>query len=184
VAAARERHRARPLERASRRTTMKTLHPTRNDLPESTRRTMITLLNERLASAIHLVIQSKVAHWNVRGPRFFQLHELFDQVYASATEWMDLIAERTAQLGGVAEGTLDVVTRRTRVPMYELSRVSGQEHLDALSSAIALFGADVRKAVDASAEAGDAATSDLFTEILRGSDKALWLLEAHLQAEQ
>jgi starvation-inducible DNA-binding protein len=145
---------------------------------------MIALLNERLAGAIHLVLQSKVAHWNVRGPRFFQLHELFDQIYASATEWADMIAERVAQLGGVAAGTVDMVSRRTRIPIYELSRVSGQEHLDALSSSVAIFAEDVRKAIDAASQAGDAATADLFTEITRGSDKALWLLEAHLQAEQ
>ena len=163
---------------------MATLHPTRNNLPQSTRTEMIGLLNERLASAIHLVIQAKVAHWNVRGPRFVPLHELFDQVYANATEWMDDLAERVAQLGGVAEGTLEMVGRRTRVPPYELSRVSGQEHLDALSHSVSIFGTDVRKAIDAAAEAGDAATSDLFTEIVRGVDEQLWMLEAHLHAEQ
>ncbi len=163
---------------------MATLHPTRNDLPESARKEAIVLLNERLASAIHLVLQSKTAHWNVRGPRFFQLHELFDRVYASATGWMDSLAERVAQLGGAAESTVALVAKRSRIPEYELSRVSGQEHVDALSRALAIFAADVRKAVDASAKIGDAGTSDLFTEISRGADEALWMLESHLLADQ
>lgn len=57
---------------------------TRNDLPESTRAAVIKLLNERLAASIDLQLQAKQAHWNVKGPNFVGLHELFDKVAGEA----------------------------------------------------------------------------------------------------
>lgn len=159
-------------------------YPTKNDLPESTRKPVIDLLNANLANAIDLSLQSKQAHWNVKGPDFIQLHELFDQVYAEATAWVDLIAERAVILGGVAEGPLKSVTQRTQLPAYGLDLSSGKEHVDALSRALSVFGKSIRAAIEASEEHGDADTADLFTEVSRGADKMLWFVEAHLQAEK
>ena len=56
------------------------LHQTKNDLPERTRSALADILNRRLADAIDLQLQAKQAHWNVRGPSFIALHELFDNL--------------------------------------------------------------------------------------------------------
>ena len=56
------------------------LFPTRNDLPASARAAMVRSLNQALADAFDLYSQVKQAHWNVKGPDFFQLHELFDAI--------------------------------------------------------------------------------------------------------
>lgn len=61
--------------------------------------------------------------------------------------------------------------------------MSGREHISALSGALAKFGAGAREAIDTAANAGNADTADLFTEISRGVDKLLWMVEAHLQAD-
>lgn len=163
---------------------MSRLLPTKNDLPESARREMTSLLNESLASGLDLVLQAKQAHWNVKGPDFLQLHELFDKVYEGATEWADDMAERAVQLGGLAEGTLEAVTKRTKLPAYGLTLTSGRDHLEAISGALALFDKSVRSAIDIADKAGDADTTDLFTEVSRGVDKMLWFVEAHLQGER
>ena len=63
----------------------------------------------------------------------------------------------------------------------EQSAVSGAEHVDALSSALARFGALVRDGIDQADDAGDKGTADLFTEISREIDKYLWFVEAHQQ---
>ena len=55
------------------------LHPTKNDLPEATRREVIALLNQRLASSIDLQTQCKQAHWNVKGPNFTQSSREIDK---------------------------------------------------------------------------------------------------------
>jgi len=163
---------------------MSRIHPTRNDLSEAIRKEMVPLLNAHLADGIDLALQAKQAHWNVKGPHFLPLHELFDKVYDEASEWNDLVAERAVQLGGTAEGTLQAVSGKTRLSAYKVELTSGKDHLEALSDALARYGRSVREAIDAADQAGDADTADLFTEISRASDKTLWFLESHLRGEE
>lgn len=144
---------------------------------------MIELLNKQLADVIDLGCQAKQAHWNVKGPHFIGLHELFDKVAEAAGEYADEIAERAVELGGVALGTVQIVSKQSRLTGYPLHLASGQEHVAALSGALAAFGAATRTAIDTAATAGDADTADLFTEISRGVDKLLWMVEAHGQAK-
>ena len=58
------------------------MHPTHNTLSQNIRAQSIELLNKHLAAAIDLHGQTKQAHWNVRGPNFIAIHELFDKVSA------------------------------------------------------------------------------------------------------
>src|SRR4029077_15949781 len=120
------------------------LNRTQNDLPEKVRRTMIVLLNQHLAEAIALGLQSKQAHWNVKGPHFIGLHELFDKVAEELEEFTDDIAERAVELGGVALGTIQIVAKHSRLDAYPLKIASGKQHVAALASALAKFGASTR----------------------------------------
>jgi starvation-inducible DNA-binding protein len=160
------------------------MYPTKNNLAEKVRVDVVELLNARLADAIDLFNQSKQAHWNVKGSQFIALHQLFDEIADHVEEYADSLAERAVQLGGVAEGTSQVVAKRTSLAPYELGLVSGRDHVDALSSALADFGGKVRTAIDTTDGRGDRDTADLFTEISRQVDKDLWFLEAHLQGER
>lgn len=157
------------------------LYPTKNDLPESTRREVIELLNARLADCIDLETQCKQAHWNVKGPSFIALHELFDDIHGAADEYADLIAERIVQLGGIAEGTVGVVAQRTTLVDYPIGLSKGPEHVAALSDALATFGRAVRMGIDEMTDLKDADSADVLTEISRGVDKWLWFVEAHQQ---
>ena len=160
------------------------MYPTKNDLPESNREKLIELLNLRLADAIDLQTQAKQAHWNVKGPAFIALHELFDKVNEDIEDYVDMIAERAVQLGGITEGTARSVVRHSSLPEYAAKGPNGRDHADALSTALASFGASARRAIAQSDQLGDADTTDIFTEISRGTDKWLWFVEAHLQAER
>lgn len=157
---------------------------TRNDLTEATRVKAVELLNARLADAIDLQTQTKQAHWNVKGPHFIGLHELFDKINEGVEDYVDDLAERAVQLGGVAEGTARAVAKRSSLPDYPAKVVDGRDHVEALSSALAAFGSAVRKVIDQANELGDLDTADLFTELSRGVEKWLWFVEAHLQAER
>jgi starvation-inducible DNA-binding protein len=161
-----------------------TIHPTRNDLPESARKQVIPLLNAHLADGIDLALQAKQAHWNVKGPHFLPLHELFDKLYDQASEWNDLVAERGVQLGGIAEGTLQSVSAKTRLHPYNVELTSGKDHLEALTDAVAVYARCAREGIEAATRAGDADTADIFTEISRASDKMLWFLESHLRGKE
>ena len=157
---------------------------TKIDLPEATRVKVIDLLNGALADCIDLQTQTKQAHWNVKGPFFIGLHKLFDEINEEVEDYVDDIAERAVQLGGVAEGTARMVAKRTSLKEYPESARDGHAHVEALSSALAAFGKSARKAIDQSGDLKDMDTADLFTEISRTADKDLWFLEAHLQTLQ
>jgi starvation-inducible DNA-binding protein len=157
------------------------MNPTKNDLPESKRSKVVELLSHRLADSIDLKLQAKQAHWNVKGPNFYALHLLFDKVAEEIEEYVDLIAERIIQLGGWAEGTAVVVAKRTSLKEYPLSLVGGREHVEYLATAIAATGKQIRAGIDATDEFGDADTADILTQVSRGLDKLLWMVEAHLQ---
>ena len=158
------------------------MHKTRNTLSEKVRKKVAALLSARLADAIDLSLQSKHAHWNVKGPNFIALHELFDSVHDVVESKVDELAERLTALGGVAEGTLQAVGRRSSLAPYPLAIRSGTDHLEALARVIASFGGLTREAIDAAAAAGDEVTADLFNGITGDIDKQLWFIEAHLQA--
>ncbi len=160
------------------------MYTTKNDLPESTRSKIIELCNARLADAIDLQTQCKQAHWNVKGPDFIALHELFDKVNEDVEEYVDLIAERAVQLGGEVSGTARAVAKRSTLAEYANKGNAGRDHVEALSTALAAFGKGARHAIDAATELKDADTADVFTEISRGVDKWLWMVEAHAQAER
>jgi starvation-inducible DNA-binding protein len=165
---------------SSRRKENIVMYKTKNDLPDMTRAEVIPILNARLADSIDLMHQAKQAHWNVKGPSFIALHKLFDEVVDAAEEYMDLLAERIVQLGGRAEGTIQVATTRTGLEAYPLTLTEELDHVEALSSALAAYGKGVRRAIDQTDELGDRDTADIFTEISRGVDKYLWFVEAHL----
>jgi starvation-inducible DNA-binding protein len=156
---------------------------TKNDLSEGTRIKVIELLNARLADAIDLQSQTKQAHWNVKGPNFIALHELFDKINENVEDYVDDIAERAVQLGGVAEGTARMAAKRSLLSEYPANAVDGRSHVEALSTVLAAFGKTVRKAISEASDLNDLDTADLFTEISRGVDKWLWFVEAHQQAE-
>src|SRR6202521_485103 len=98
---------------------------TKNDLSEAIRTNVVELLNGRLADAIDLQTQTKQAHWNVKGPYFIALHELFDKINEDVEDYVDGIAERAVQLGGVAEGTARMVAKRSTLPEYPLTAADG-----------------------------------------------------------
>lgn len=154
---------------------------TRNDLPDNARKSMIALLNARLVDAIDLRLAVKQAHWNVKGPNFIALHELFDEIQARVDTFVDDIAERSVALGGLVAGTSQAVVKGTKLTPYPTEISDETEHLKALADHVAAFGKLARGAIDAADDAGDKDTADLFTGVSRQMDKDLWFIEAHLQ---
>ena len=155
---------------------------TRIDLAAEVRSSMIDLLNARLAEVFDLYSQTKQAHWNVKGPQFMMLHELFDDFAADLLEYADTIAERATALGGAAFGTVRLAAAASSLPELPADLFDGMAVVAALADRYAALGAAVRTASDTADEAGDADTADLFTGVSRGLDKSLWFLEALLQS--
>jgi starvation-inducible DNA-binding protein len=157
------------------------MYRTANTLPEQIRSRSVTLLNRHLAAAIDLHAQVKQAHWNVRGPTFIAIHELFDKVADVVEEYSDKIAERAGALGGTAEERSRPRRSGPSLEAYRFGVADSAENIAAITSALASFCEWARNAIDESASFGDADTSDLFTEVSRGIDYQLWLVESHRQ---
>jgi len=158
------------------------LFSTRNNLDAESREKIVSLLNQHLADTFDLYSQTKQAHWNVKGPHFFSLHELFDKLAVLLVDDIDTIAERATALGGTARGTARQSAAASRLPESPPDATTGTQHVEALAVRYAALAATCRSAIDAAGQLGDADTADLFTEISRGLDKSLWFLESHLQA--
>ena len=162
-------------------TKTRTMFETRNDLPAENREKLVEILNGRLADTLDLYTQVKQAHWNVKGPDFIQLHELYDKVAETVLPFVDEIAERATALGGLATGTVRMAAEATSLDEYPLDGTGGQETVRLVADRLAAYGAAVREAIEtADSELGDMDTADLFTDVSRAIDKHLWFVETHL----
>jgi starvation-inducible DNA-binding protein len=110
------------------------------------------------------------------------VHELLDKLRGALDLYVDSMAERAVQLGGVALGTSQVVERETTLDPYPTEIHTIKDHLNALIERYGIVANAVRASIDDADEAGDAGTSDLLTGVSRGLDEWLWMLEAHLGA--
>jgi len=166
---------------AKNKTSTTRVDATRIDIRQKVRERMADLLNQQLADTLDLYTQVKQAHWNVKGPSFIALHELFDKLAEDVEAPVDDIAERITALGGVARGTARIAAQDSRLVEFPHGRIEGMNAVALLADRYAALAASTRAAIDIASKEGDADTSDLLTGISRGLDKALWFLEAHLE---
>lgn len=148
-------------------------------LEDNARKTSIQELQACMNDAASLSMALKQAHWNLKGTNFIAVHELLDQVKARLDPNLDAFAERIKQLDGMAIGTVEAVAKSTGLKPYPTDISKSADHVNAISERMRSYGARVRKAIDTTADAGDASTADLLTQASREVDKDLWFLESH-----
>jgi starvation-inducible DNA-binding protein len=151
-------------------------------LPEGTRYAVVEMLNQTLADATDLMTQAKVAHWNVKGIHFYQLHLLFDEIAETLNEHVDIIAERATALGGEATGTVRMAAAETCIPEMPPDATTGPDYVAALVERVGIHANNLRADIEAAVEYDDEDTADMYTELSREVDTKLYFLEAHLQA--
>jgi starvation-inducible DNA-binding protein len=117
-----------------------------------------------------------------QGRSILSTSRTFDKLAGTLVDFVDLIAERITAIGGAAMGTARMASSTSRLPEYPADIADGMQVVDALAKRYASLAATTRAAIDIAQQSGDMDTSDLFIEVSRGLDKALWFLEAHLQA--
>jgi starvation-inducible DNA-binding protein len=159
-------------------------YSTQNKLHSNAKSVSIGVLNARLADAIDLALLTKQAHWNIKGPQFIALHEMFDGFRKELDTHIDTMAERIVQLGGTALGTSQVVAKSSKLAPYPTDIYTSKSHLSALIERYGVMAEAVRAGIAETDDAGDADTADLLTAFSRALDKALWFLEAHVQEKE
>lgn len=129
---------------------------------------LIKLCNDRLADAVDLHLQCKHAYWNTTDPSLKTLRELFDELNKSVECYIDRIAERAVELGGVADSTERV--EATWSHMLCSADALSRNHAPTIVSALASFRELVRKTIDTANNFSDHVSAEMFTEISEGVD--------------
>jgi starvation-inducible DNA-binding protein len=147
---------------------------------DNARREISQNLKAVLGDTYVLYLKTHAFHWNVVGPRFAQLHSLFEQQYRALWESLDEIAERIRSLGEFAPNSGGEMVKAA-----SLKETAGDSHgdMDMIKALLADNEAiikTVRKAHDAAEKGGDEATVDLMVERLGFHEKTAWMLRAHL----
>jgi starvation-inducible DNA-binding protein len=156
------------------------LHATRIDIPLEIRAYVTTMLNQILACTVELRSQVKQAAWNVKGNACIPLQGLFDAIAVELDSYTDLLAERITVLGGVVRGTIRMVAVQSTLPEYPEDIVEGHAHVRILVERFADYAKVMRSCIAHAADVEDADTANVCTDISRGVDKRLSLLEAYL----
>ncbi len=155
---------------------------TTNPVQDSATTEIAATLNQMLAESYALMAQTHLAHWNVEGPNFYQLHEAFEEQYKDLFEAIDELAERVRALDHYSVGGLKTFAQMTNVPEgpsgascpardWISSLVVGHEKV--LEHAF--------KARELAAEQGDAETEDLIIGRIATHQKFLWMLKSNLK---
>ncbi len=150
-------------------------------LPETSRRMVAEGLQRTLADALDLYSQVKVAHWNVKGPHFMPLHELFEKIADTISEHSDAIAERAVTIGALVRGTSRYAAQASRLPELPSDVVKGLDLVALVAERVEAFLDGARAARDLADQQGDGDTADLLTEVVSDLEKHGWFLRATLE---
>lgn len=142
---------------------------------------LIAALNGNLATMMDLAAAAKQAHWNVRGPNFQGLHELFDLVAAEARDWGDMLAERAVTLGGTAHGTIQDAAQGSELEPFPTDERGWQPLVRAVHDRMLTSAEQLRQLAKSLDD--ELATQDICLEIIRGVEKRAWMLDAHFERE-
>ena len=155
----------------------------RNGISDDNRKAVTALLNQQLADHYVLLTKTKFYHWNVEGPEFHDLHELFDAQYEMIAEQVDELAEQALKLGGQAAGTLAWFKDHARVEEDPGESIPDtysmiKNLLDGHEAIMTTLHADIKSCDD---DYDDAVTSNLLQEISDEHHKMAWMLRMIMQ---
>ncbi len=137
-------------------------------------------LNQYLADLHLLYAKLHAYHWNLEGPMFFPLHEKLQEIYEAVAESIDEIAERILMIGHRPITKLGEYQQRAKIKEVESNKVGDEEMVRDLLSDHQYLVKSLRSIIEVAGENSDEGTVDLVTDELRGHEKTVWMLSAHL----
>jgi len=132
-----------------------------------------------LADTYTLYLKTHYFHWNVTGPRFRELHLMFEEEYNELWQAVDLIAERIRALGAEAPGTYKEFSKLSSIQEPDCApaaEVMVEELLRGHEAVVRT----ARKALKPAERAGDQVSMDLLTERMQVHEKTAWMLRSML----
>jgi starvation-inducible DNA-binding protein len=153
-------------------------------LSEQQRQGVVDILNTILADAYLLLIKTKKYHWDVVGPQFRTLHELWEDHYEALTASIDAIAERVRMLNGYPLGTAAGFLQNASLKEHPGDLPSAQEMVKRLVVDHEQVIRNLREAVDATSEEfHDEGTSDFLTGLMEEHEEMAWMLRSFIEGE-
>ena len=140
-------------------------------------------LSNVLADTFTLYLKTHNYHWNVTGPMFGTLHEMFEEQYNELWLAVDAIAERIRSLGFIAPGSYGEFTRLTYLNDAPAA-MTASEMIAELLRDHETSARTARSALRVARTAVDAPTEDLLTQRLAAHEKAAWMLRSLLAEER
>ncbi|MEL6468238.1 MAG: Dps family protein [Cyanobacteria bacterium J06623_4] len=151
-------------------------------LTEEQRQGVVTLVNQDLADAYLLVIKTKKYHWDVIGPQFRTLHELWEEQYEAISMNIDAYAERVRMLGGYPIGTAKGFLENSTLREHAGDLPSADEMVSRLVSDHEQIIRNLRDHVDQCGEKyHDEGTADFLTGIMEQHEEMAWMLRSFLE---
>jgi starvation-inducible DNA-binding protein len=146
---------------------------------DESRKNIVEVLKRLLADTYFVYFKTHSYHWNVTGPMFQTLHDMFMQQYTELWNTIDLIAERIRSLGEYAPYSY--------LELSKLTSLKDDEQVPKAEQMIKNLIEDhekiiqyIRNNFSVAEEANDEATVDLLTQRLDSHEKTAWMLRALL----
>lgn len=153
-------------------------------LTEEQREGVINLLNQDLADAYLLLVKTKKYHWDVVGPQFRSLHQLWEEHYQKLTLNIDALAERVRALGGYPIGTLEGFLKLATLKEHAGNVPSATGMVANLVNDHEQVIRNLRDHVDQSGEKfHDQGTADFLTGLLEQHEEIAWMLRSFIEGE-
>lgn len=140
---------------------------------------LVGALKSVMGDTYALYVKTHGYHWNVTGPRFKSLHELFMEQYTELWTALDEIAERIRAIGAFAPGSTEAILEKATIKP-DNSQPDAESMIENLAKGHDMLSATLKKALDVADEIGDDVTVDLFTQRMNVSQKTAWMLRSSL----
>lgn len=143
---------------------------------------VVSALKILLADEFLLYTKLRNFQWNVTGPHFHSLHELFEEQYTELADIVDEVAERIRQYGDMAPGTMEEFKKLARLIEMPGEYPDWRTMVAAACADHETLVRNLRDDIEAiDEEANDVATEDLMTGILQQHMKMAWMLRMYLE---
>jgi len=150
-------------------------------IPESNRTEINRGLSRLLADTYILYLKTHNFHWNVEGPMFNTLHQMFMDQYTEMWTALDQIAERMRALGAYAPGSYKRYAELSSISEFDGDSLPARDMILQLLKGHEALSKTARSIFAPAEEGGDEATLDLLTQRLQIHEKTAWMLRSLLQ---
>jgi starvation-inducible DNA-binding protein len=151
-------------------------------LSDASRKAVASMLNSVLSDEMVLLVKTRGFHWNVTGPHFSELHDLFQAQYEALAVSVDDVAERARALGAFSHGSMGAFLKNATLKEAAAVPPKAGAMLKALLADHEALVRTLRKAVDDCQDRyGDAGTADFLTGLMEAHEKTAWMLRSYLE---